>query len=101
MPVQEALLDDLHHHIALLVRLEEEDDLNLGPILPLDRVDGDGDVRDGGHRGDVPVMGLEGLLLHHPEAWSVSEQSRRVVTSESGATLVSPRLGGVSGGGQG
>lgn len=89
LSVQEALLDDLHHHGTLLVRLEKKDDLDLGPILPLDRVDGDGDVRHGGHGGDVPVVGLEGLLLHHPGAESVSEQSGGVRVT-SGATSVSP-----------
>ena len=45
LSVHEALLNNLHHHVALLVGLEKKDDLDLGPILPLDRVDGDGDVR--------------------------------------------------------
>ena len=100
LAVQKALLDNLHHHVSLLVWLEKEDDLDLGPILPFDRVDGDGDVRHGGHGGDVPVVSLECLLLHHPEAGPVSEQqqSRGVLTSGAGATLVSPRLGGVAGG---
>ena len=63
LPVQQRLLDDLEHDVALLVRLQQEDDLDLGPILALDRVHGDRDVRD---RGDVAVVGLERLLLHHP-----------------------------------
>ena len=93
LAVQEALLDHLPHHVTLLVRLKQEDDLDLGPILPFDRVDGDGDVGDSGDGGYVPVVSLERLLLHHPGAGCVSERRAGVLAAVS-ATLVSPQLGG-------
>ena len=55
-------MDHLEHAVPLLVRLQQEDDLNLGAIRSLDGIQGDGDVR---HGGDVPVVGLESFLLHH------------------------------------
>ena len=63
LTVLETFVDHLEHAVTLLVGLQQEDDLDLGPILALDRVHVDRDVRD---RGDVAVVGLERLLLHHP-----------------------------------
>ena len=63
LSVLQRLLDHLEHTVPLLVRLQQEDDLDLCRIVPFDGVDGDGDVGD---RGYVAVMGLVGLLLDHP-----------------------------------
>ena len=62
LTVLETFVDHLEHTVTLLVGLQEEDDLDLGAICPLDGVQGDGDVR---HGGDVPMVGLESFLLHH------------------------------------
>ena len=62
LSVLQTLLDDLKHAVALLVRLQQENNFDLGSISSLDGIQGDGNIR---HRGNVPVMCLECLFLNH------------------------------------
>ena len=62
LAVLETFLDDFKHAVTLLVRLQQENDLDLGSISSLDGIQGDGNIR---HRRDVPVMCLECLFLDH------------------------------------
>ena len=71
LAVQQTFLDHLEHAVTLLVRLQQENNFDLGSISSLDGIQGDGNVR---HRGNVPVMCLECLFLNHFLSQSVRDQ---------------------------
>ena len=71
LTVLETFVDHLEHAVPFLVRLQEENDFDLGSIRSLDGIQGDGNVR---HGGNVPVMCFECLFLNHFLIQSVCEK---------------------------
>ena len=82
LAVQQTLLDDLEHAVTFLVRLQQENDFDLGSIRSLDGIQGDGNIRHGGY---VSVMCLECLFLNH---FLIQSVFRRVSDGKSQATLL-------------